>query len=503
MAVAQVLIVGAGPTGLVLALGLVRHGVSCRIVDKNVGPGTASRAIVVHARTLEFYQQLGFAQEVIDRGFKLETARFREGDEEVAQLQFQYLGAGLSPFPFILSYPQDDHERFLVEKLKVAGVAVEWGTELKEFTDDGEHVKVVLEKAGTEETVEVGYLCGCDGAHSRVRKGLGLEFPGGTYDQIFYVADADVEGETNPDFTVNLGTGDFALMFPVRSSGMQRLIGIVPEAAAKGESIVFEDVRESIERLIDRRVATVNWFSTYHVHHRVAAHFRAGRVFIAGDAGHVHSPAGGQGMNTGIGDAINLSWKLASVLQGKSDTALLDTYETERIAFARTLVSTTDRAFTMIIGQGLPSQILRTWLLPHVLPFLAGFSAVRRTMFTTVSQTRINYHESALSEGEAGHIQGGDRLPWVSTDTYDNFAPLTAMAWQVHVYGEASPALHETTTSLGLDLQTFAWTDEAEHAGFERDALYLVRPDGYVALAASQQDTEKLRNFAAKFMRKP
>jgi len=189
MSATQVLIVGAGPTGLVLALRLAHHGIPFRIIEKNSGAGQASRAMAVQARTLEFYQQLGFADQVVARGIKMKAVHLREGGDEVAKFSLQEMGESLSPFPFMLCFPQDDHERFLVEKLTALGVNIEWNVELKEFAQDDEQVRAVLVKDGTEEICEAAYICGCDGAHSRVRQGLGIEFVGGTYDQIFGSSD--------------------------------------------------------------------------------------------------------------------------------------------------------------------------------------------------------------------------------------------------------------------------------------------------------------------------
>jgi 2-polyprenyl-6-methoxyphenol hydroxylase-like FAD-dependent oxidoreductase len=205
MADNQVLIVGAGPTGLVLALFLAKCGITPRLIEKNSGPGQQSRAIAIQARTLEFYRQLGFADEVVRRGIIMNTIHLREGDEEKATFHFDDFGEGISPYPFVLSYPQDDHERLLGEQIAAAGLTIEWNTELTHFTDEGDHLQVTLLKDGTEEQVQVAYLCGCDGASSTVRKELGIEFPGGTYDQIFYVADADASGEAaNNDLNVCL-----------------------------------------------------------------------------------------------------------------------------------------------------------------------------------------------------------------------------------------------------------------------------------------------------------
>jgi hypothetical protein len=275
----------------------------------------------------------------------------------------------------------------------------------------------------------------------------------------------------------------------------------VPEELTGRDGLTFEDVRPTVAKLVGIRVGSVNWFSTYRVHHRVAEHFRVGRAFLAGDAGHIHSPAGGQGMNTGIGDAVNLAWKLAAVVQGRADETLLDTYETERIAFAHSLVTTTDRLFQVMVGRGAGSQAFRELLLPHVAPFLLGFSAIRTRAFRLVSQTRISYHDSALSEGAAGDVHGGDRLPWVPPASAEagNFAPLTSVDWQIHVYGAASQALRDAARDASLALHEFPCSEHAEEAGLKRDALYLVRPDGYVALADVGQDVKALQAFLAQF----
>ncbi len=497
----EVLIVGAGPTGLVLALGLARQGVPFRLVERHAGPGEASRAMAVQARTLELYRQLGFADEVVRRGLRMDRLHLREGSREVAMFEFGDLGPDLSPYPFVLSFPQDEHEKLLIERLAAAGAEVEWNTELATFADDGERVRATLRKPGGEETCEAAFLCGCDGAHSAVRQGLELGFPGGTYEQRFYVADVEATGEAVGDQDVNLciGAHAFCAVFPVRSTGQHRLIGLVPDALGGREDLTFEDVRADLEALIDVRVRRVNWFSSYRVHHRVAERFRVGRAFLAGDAGHVHSPVGGQGMNTGIGDAMNLAWKLADVVQGRADPALLDTYDSERIGFARSLVATTDKLFQGIVGRGMTGQVVRSLLIPHLLPFLLGFHAVRREQFRLVSQTRIAYRESALSEGAAGDIHGGDRLPWVAGVDGGNFAPLAAVAWQVHVYGTARPELAAAAARAGLPLHVFAWDGAAEEAGLAEDALYLVRPDGHVALADRGQDAETLGRFLARF----
>ncbi|HVK13731.1 MAG TPA: FAD-dependent monooxygenase [Gemmataceae bacterium] len=497
MAEPQVLIVGAGPTGLVLALWLAKAGVPFRVIDQKGEPGGASRAMAVQARTIEFYRQLGFADAVVAAGFRLDRLHLRNESGEIATVPLGDAGRGESPYPFALSLPQDDHERLLTEQLHAAGHAVEWNTTLLGFTQSPTGVRADLRKRGTTTSWAGEYLCGCDGARSVVRHGLGVGFPGGTYDQLFYVCDAEAEGNWSArDINGYIAEKTFCLAFPVRQPGMFRFIGYVPPALKDREDITFADLQAGVERVTGTRVTRVNWFSTYHVHHRVADHFRQGRVFLSGDAGHVHSPAGGQGMNTGIGDAVNLAWKLAAVLRGRAVPEILDAYEAERLPFARSLVATTDRVFEAVVGKGFLARMVRSVIAPYALPFALGFSAVRRAQFRLVSQTRIAYRESPLSDG-AAVVRAGDRLPWV--EGADNFAPLTSLDWQVHVYGTAAAGLRTFAAGVELPVHEWAWSDAARHAGLAENALYLVRPDGYIGLARGTQDVEALRSYLGRF----
>ena len=503
MTAEPVLIVGAGPSGLVLALSLARRGAPFRIIDENPGPGEHSRAMGVHARTLEFYQQFGFADEVVASGVRTEAAHLREGGEhgggrEVLSFHFKDMGEGISPYPFVLAYPQDDHERLLVEKLRALGVEVEREVKLTGFVQEGKHVRAMLShKDGRTEEAAASYICGCDGAHSCVRRTLGIGFPGGDYEQLFFVADVKIEGGFQRDFFLNLGAHILTLMLPVRSSGMQRLIGLVPPEFTDRKELTFDDIRQQIEPLVDVKVTEVNWFSTYRSHHRIADRFRVDRAFLLGDAGHIHSPAGGQGMNTGIGDAINLGWKLAEVLAGRASAELLDSYEPERIGFAKALVATTDTAFTRMIAEGAEGAFFRRLVAPLVFGIATRMDWTRHALFRTLSQTRIHYEGGPLSEGEAGHVHGGDRLPWIGPVSEDNFRPLQSLAWQAHVYGDASSDVENACRNLSLPLHRFAWSEGAERAGFERGALYLVRPDGYVALAVhADTAAERLGAYA-------
>jgi 2-polyprenyl-6-methoxyphenol hydroxylase-like FAD-dependent oxidoreductase len=496
----DVLIVGAGPTGLVLALWLTKLGSKVRIIDKTAEPGTTSRALAVQARTLELYRQLDLTEAVIAKGHRVPAVNLWVKGEAVARLAFESIGSGLTPYPFLHIFPQDQHERLLIERLQALGGTVERKTELIGFANAEDGVKARLRGPdGQEVDCEASYIAGCDGARSIVRETIGAGFPGGTYRQIFYVADVEATGPaSNGELHIDLDQADFLGVFPLAGPGRARLIGTVrDERADRVDTLTFKDVSDRAISHLKIEVRKVNWFSTYHVHHRVTQHFRERRAFLLGDAAHIHSPAGGQGMNTGIGDAINLAWKLAAVLAGRAPDALLDSYEAERIGFARRLVATTDRVFSFATAEGWIADIVRTCIAPVVIPIAAAFEPVREYMFRTVSQIMLNYRGGPLSRGAAGHVHGGDRLPWAAVGESDNFEPLAGMDWQVHVYGSVSAELSAWCAAKDVPLHNFGWRSEYQKAGLARDALYLLRPDSYVALADGSGAPDALDRYFA------
>jgi 2-polyprenyl-6-methoxyphenol hydroxylase-like FAD-dependent oxidoreductase len=475
-----------------MALWLNRLGVRVRIVDRTAQPGTTSRALVVHARILEHYDQLGLAESLIAQGTRMVAANLWVRGRKIARAQFGEMGKAVSPFPFALICPQDAHERFLVERLRGVGVEVERRTELAGFEEAGGRIRARLRRLdGGEESCECEYIAGCDGAHSTVREVVQAQFPGGTYRHMFYVADVKATGPVmNRELNVALDTADFLAVFPMVEPDHVRLVGLIEESAVeRHKPLAWEDVSQSVVERLGIVVGQVRWFSTYHVHHRVANTFRRGRAFLLGDAAHIHSPVGGQGMNTGIGDAINLAWKIAWVMRGGADPKVLDTYECERRGFARRLVETTDRIFTFITQDGPIARFVRLHLAPRLVPAIFSTRAGQRFMFRTISQTAVNYRGCGLSTGAAGRWKGGDRLPWVRlgapADAFrDNFEPLRSVTWQIHVYGEASDAVRRYCNDKKFTLHAFAWRPAMERAGLARNAIYLVRPDGYIASAS-------------------
>ena len=494
----KVLIAGAGPTGLVLALWLTRMGIPVRIVDRNEGPGTTSRATVFHARNLEFYRQIGIDQLAIEGGIKFTAANFWIKGKKAVRLPFTDIGNDLSPYPYVLIFPQDKQEELLIDQLKKAGVEVERNTELLTFENTAGGISARLRRNGKEEDCKALYLAGCDGAHSTVRKGLSADFPGGTYSQTFYVADIVAQGPlTNGEMHGAVDQADFVVVFPMKGTGAIRLVGTIRQTQA-GKDLKWDDVSQDVISRLPMKIERINWFSTYRVHHRVASHFREGSVFLLGDAGHIHSPVGGQGMNTGIGDAVNLAWKLAGVIKGASPGSILDTYEAERIPFARQLVNSTDRAFTFITARSWLAARVRLYVVPFLMPLAFRFRLVRRLLYLTMSQTGIKYPGSPLSRGKAGKIKGGDRLPWVAEA--DNFDVLGSLQWQVHCFGKASADLNDVCTKKGLQLHVFSWSAAARHAGYQRNAAYVVRPDCYVGLAEPAGNAKKVAAYLNSVM---
>lgn len=470
-----VLIIGAGPTGLALALWLTKIGIKVRIIDKLQSTLTTSRAIVVHSRTLEFYRQLGLADEMVSRGFKFPAVNIWVKAKHRARFSLGAAGEGLSPYPFVLIFPQDEHEKLLIEQLTKLGIKIERGAELVSFKDTNDRVSAeIRSSSGQTENIRCSYLAGCDGARSKVREQLGTGFQGSTFPGMFYVADISGSGPAlNGELHASLDEAEFMAIFPLKQRGHARLIGSIRDNNQDAK-LEWSDINPRLFKEMDINVDKVHWFSTYHVHHRVAAHFQEGRVFLLGDAGHIHSPVGGQGMNTGIGDAINLAWKLGSVLKGKATPEILKTYETERIAFARQLVATTDQAFHFVSSRGHFARFVRMVIAPLVLPVIFKFRLFQKMAYRTVSQTRITYRNNIAASG----VQKGDRLPWI--ESVDNFAPLKSLSWQVHIYGDREKALEKFKAVSELAIHVFPWNEEMGKKGLQKDRAYLIRPDGYV-----------------------
>jgi 2-polyprenyl-6-methoxyphenol hydroxylase-like FAD-dependent oxidoreductase len=387
----DVIIVGAGPTGLSLAVQLMRYGIDFKIFDQKAGVTDLSKALVVHARTLEIYDQVDLAQTAIAGGEIAQKVTLMHDGKISAHLDFSDFGGRLSPFPFALVFEQSKNEELLYEYLHHNGKGVQWQTELESLSQTEDGVTAVIKTAsGEAQTLAASYLVGCDGANSPTRHLLQLGFEGSTYPRLFYVADVEMEflADSSTLYPV-LGQDAFVLMVPMQGERHWRLIGNLPEYDRRQieQDVTFDEVEKRVQQLVQQplTITTVRWFSTYKVHTRHAAKFSVDRCFLAGDAAHVHTPAGGQGMNTGIQDAYNLAWKIALVLKGAAGDALLESYNEERLANAKRLLQTTDRAFEILAGERWYLRFFRTKILPSLAGVVLKSSLAKEFLFTTIS----------------------------------------------------------------------------------------------------------------------
>ena len=474
----DVLVVGAGPTGLMLANWLAKLGADVIIADGKAGPTRESRALVVQARSLEIYDQLGLGDLVLDAAQRATAIAPGFGARVFGRVPIGPLGGSVTPYPHVEVLEQSRNEEILYENLQKLGGEVRWETPVTAVTQTDEGVSA---KVGND-TVRARFCAGCDGAGSLVRQARRIPFEGVTNPHRFFVMDATAAGGlVSNAVNVRPGGSDFLLAFPMRGRGNWRLIGLVRDDDRDGQ-LTEEDVRPRLRRFAVT-YGEARWFATYRVHHRVAATFRDGPFFLAGDAAHVHSPVGGQGMNTGLQDAHNLAFKLADVLAGRRRDAWLDRYEAERRPVARTLVATTDRVFGLITSQRAAIRVLRAAVVPLVAPVavrLLPRSAGPR-LFQYVSQIRIHYWMTPRAEAAAGGRRDpvvGRRLPWHD----GNFAALRSLSWQIHAYGGVAAT---AVPDLGLPVHVFP---EAPGTGLRPGRLYLVRPDGFVAAEATPAD---------------
>jgi 2-polyprenyl-6-methoxyphenol hydroxylase-like FAD-dependent oxidoreductase len=478
----DVLIAGAGPTGLMLANWLVKLGVSVIVADGKEGPTRESRALVVQARSLEIYDQLGLGDTVIEAAHRADALAPGFGSRVFGRIPLGKVGEGITPYPWIEVLEQSRNEEILYANLQKLGGAVRWGTAVTDLKQTADGVEATV----GDTTVRARFCVGADGANSVVRRSRDIAFEGITNPHEFYVIDATAVGGLVEDaINVRPSGADFLLGFPMAGRGNWRLIGVARDSDGDGE-VTEEDARARIRQSFAVTYAESRWFATYRVHHRVAAAFRDGPFFLAGDAAHVHSPVGGQGMNTGLQDAHNLSFKLADVLQGRAGDAWLDRYEAERRPVAKTLVATTDRLFGFITSERRALRLMRgtvvRLLAPigvRVVPAVGGGSR----FFEYVSQIRIHYWLTPDAKRAAGGRRDpivGRRLPWAG----DNYAVLRSLQWQVHAYGGLAAA---DVPDLGLPVHVFAASPP-----FVAGRLYLVRPDGFVAAQAAPADAAEV-----------
>lgn len=512
----DVLVVGAGPTGLMLANQLGRRGVRAKIIDRHAGPSLQTRALAVHARTLEIYSKLGIVERALELGKRGEGANMWARGRRMARVPLGDIGRDLSPFPFVLMLGQDDNERIMGEKLRDSGVAVQWDTELVALDQSSGCVTATLRQPdGTARKVTAAWVAGCDGARSAVRELNGIPFPGAPYEHVFFVADTQATGTMVPDeLNVYMLPQGFHLFFPMRGTDHWRIVGILPPELRGRDDLSFEEVIPSLRREAGTALSFkgCSWFSIYRIHHRCAVRFRDRRCFLLGDAAHIHSPVGGQGMNTGLQDAYNLGWKLAFVIKGRADAAILDSYAAERIPVARRLLDTTDRLFSLLVSDRRTAGFFRTRIAARVLAFAMTIERIRRFAFLTISQIGIRYRESPVSVTLAGvpgrAPRAGDRFPWLrlkfqaNGPVEDLFQKLDDTCFNLIVIGQPAPS--ETAPGLGGMLRTHVVPDdpanqrELARARIPGPSFYLLRPDGHIGLAGTRLEAGAVTRYLSE-----
>jgi 2-polyprenyl-6-methoxyphenol hydroxylase-like FAD-dependent oxidoreductase len=511
----EVAIVGAGPTGLSLAAQFVRYGIDFVIIDKNEGITPYSKAIGVQARTLEIYDQIGLAQPAVEQGTIAERGRLLIGGEVRGELDFSNIGEGLSPFPFVLMLEQNKNEQLLYEYLLNRQKQVLWKTELEGFSQDvGAVIAQVSDASGTIQSIEAKYLVGCDGPKSLVRHVLGLAFEGSTFERTFYVADAQINGSLSHEaLNICFAENSFVVFFPLKGEKRFRIVGVFPEEFNKDQGeVLYEEIEARIkdEAELDLDIHDVEWFSTYKVHTRHVSKFSEGRCFLAGDAAHIHSPAGAQGMNTGIQDAYNLAWKLALVIRGRADERLLKSYNEERFENAKHLLKTTDRIFEFAAGTDWVLNFLRTNILPPVAKYIFSFEPVRKLLFPLLSQTGINYRHSSLSEhagDEDFEVKAGDRMPYFVVDGKGVYEKLQQPKFHWLAFSNTPVAVQTLKTALErqyADLIDFNELPLHPHLeeifGTNESFNLLLRPDNHIGFIVAGTSSDRIAAYLERLV---
>lgn len=405
-----VLIAGGGPTGLMAALELKRFGIPVRIVDEAEAPATTSRAVGIQARTLEEMELRGLADEFVRLGNRADGGSIYGDEKRLFRIDFTGIQ---SRYNYLLFLSQTETERILRDALEAEGAAVEWGVTLAAFAQHPSGVTATLEHTdGSLEELNVAYMVDAEGAHSIVRSSLGLDFKGETLSQSYVLGDLHIDGDlASSDFHIFASDHGFMGLFPMGGSEF-RLVATNPGAVQPNDAPPTLEHLQSIydqRSHIPARFRQMTWSSWFHINSRMVSSLRVGRIFLAGDAAHIHSPAGAQGMNTGIQDAINLGWKLALVLQGRAPESLLDTYEQDRLPVMRSIVSRA-QGLTEMIDPNHP--IMRSFFV-HLTPWIASTEFAQETATAQMSQVALNYRNSPLSADHFadGPLEAGDRVP--------------------------------------------------------------------------------------------
>jgi 2-polyprenyl-6-methoxyphenol hydroxylase-like FAD-dependent oxidoreductase len=496
----DVLIAGAGPVGLTMASELARYGLSVRLIDKNIERTDKSKALVLWARTLELMERMGTdsPQRFIDAGLKVQGANILSGREEIAHVEMTHIE---SPYNFVLMIPQSETERLLEEHLETLGLKAERQVELKQFHSGADGVScTLLHSDGREETAEASWLIGCDGAHSTVRHQLGMEFHGSTMLSDWILADIHLNGVAGaPAINIFWHAEGVLALFPLRGTRYRVIADIGESSGSIGEGNRPAPTLGEVQQILEVRgpggirASDPVWLSSFSINERKVSDYRSGRIFLAGDAAHVHSPAGGQGMNTGMQDACNLAWKLALVSRDIcAAEPLLSSYSTERSAIAKLVLEATGKATALTVMKGGIKQSIRN----HVASLVFGLAPVKSTMANILSEVAVGYPDSPLN-AKSAHVHGGPQPgqrapiregePAVGSGNIPRFA----------LFAEDTP----TARSLLSKYPNFV--EPLPRKQYANVGIWIVRPDGYVALAAKHDAWNDVDAYLSRLTKTP
>ena len=524
----DVLVVGAGPTGLLLASELARRGVGVRLIERRTSPAKHSRALAVLPRTMEMMDQLGLANAFINPSHQAKGICFYGRDRKEAFRSS--MGDLPSEFPFFLLLPQTETENILVNHARKAGVEIERGVSFLSMVQTGQRVLVTLERMdGTTEQIDASYVVGCDGSRSAVRQATGLEFQGGGYDQSWLLADIVLDPGLDPNWLHGFTSIDGPIFFFPLPNSIWRIVLLRKRTESATAGVSMNEIVETLNKnhLGYLRAREPSWLAGFGIQHRRTEHLKMGRVFLCGDAAHVHSPAGGQGMNTGLGDAFNLGWKLASVIKGKAKEELLDSFEAERMPVIDGVMRMTDQMTRLITAKKGPRVWIREWILPIVAKM--GFA---RKMAMRLSQLSVGYRYSSivLPGRVVVGAKPGERVPPLSfsdlatkraSRTPDLFGKGKIVFLVMPDLGIGSKGMREIMDGRSdlIDWQWMVkegagrpmearsgeliWVDEEgkvrEELGVEdHPSFALLRPDGIVMARGELCETQLMQDFLCR-----
>ncbi len=502
----DVIIIGAGPTGLMAANQLARFNVNYIILDKKSGPTIESRAIAVTTRSMEIYQQMGLIDTLLQEGTKINSfAVYSEGKQK-ANINIDEVGTGLTEFNFLLAFEQSKNEELLYKNLKNSGGEVLWNCELLKVSQENSGVTVTVGPNDAQKTIRAKYLIAADGARSLVRHALAFKFEGGTYQNKFFVADTELQWDLPYDrITIFPSRHNFCAFFPLKGTRTIRILGTLPKTSAEDENIDFNKLEVVVKNTIKVPVnfTKIKWFSVYHLHHRMVDNFRNSNIFLAGDSAHIHSPAGGQGMNTGLQDAYNIAWKLAFVLQGKANEKILQTYNEERLPFAKWLLNFTDRMFNMMTNDSWFVFIIRKYLVMNVFPFVVSLQSTKLRVFKMFSQTWYSYSGKKMSinfSDQKLNFTAGDRFPFLinSLNGKSFYELLTGPCFHLVIIGKTEFKETENYFPFGVNIVRSGLTDAWIKTGVTKPLFILVRPDNYIAFISDKLNKEIVNTYFQK-----